>query len=413
MTETFVVVGAGVAGATAARTLRSEGFAGRIVLVGDEHCLPYRRPALSKDLLAGTTTPERTLLAPAAFWAEQRIDVRTGVRAVALDVDRRRICLSDGAHLDYDALLLATGARARRVDPDPAPDRAGRIHTLRTLRDLAPLRDAVERTGSLLVVGAGLLGCEVAATARTLGADVTVLAAGPAPLGRVAPPQVTEMYRQLHLQQGVRLHTNVPSAGPTDTGSEVVATSADGRTWTAATALVSLGAVPDTELALAAGLAVDDGIVVDEHFRTSAPRVYAAGDVADRPDARLGGRHRSRHWNDARAQGTDAARSMLGHPPTAAAVPWGWSDQYGHNLQFAGWARPDDEFVVRGSIPRRDFTALGIRDGRLVGALALGRPRDIRAVRQLLAGGPLAAPATLTDETTDLTELTRGLARLG
>ncbi|PND48682.1 NAD(P)/FAD-dependent oxidoreductase [Rhodococcus sp. ENV425] len=398
MTETIVVVGTGVAGATAAQTLRKEGFAGRVVLIGEEAALPYRRPVLSKDLLAGSITAERAQLEPAGYWADHDIDLRTETRVVELDPLRRRLRLWDNEILDYDAVILATGARARHLDHDGGD----RVLSLRTAENVAPLRAAIEAHRSLLVVGAGLIGCEVASTARELGAEVTVLESAPSPLARIVPPAVAEMYVGLHAERDVPVHTGVALRSLTGDDDGVHATAEDGRAWTAGAALVAVGSVPDTALARAAGLTVGDGIVVDEAYRTSAAGVYAAGDAIEQPNPVLGGRHRTENWNSARAQGIAAAKSVLGQPLGAAEVPWGWSNQYGHNLQFAGWSRHDDDYVVRGSIEGRDFTALALRGDRLVGAIALGRPKDIRIVRQLVAAGAAVDRGALADESVAL-----------
>lgn len=401
MTAPIVIVGSGVAGASAAQTLRSEGFTGRIVVVGEEYSLPYRRPVLSKELLAATTTPQRALLKPATFWSDNDIELRTGTRVVGLDVDNRSITLADRDTIRYESLLLATGARARELNYA-----IGRkVFTLRTIDDVEPLRAAIEANASLLVIGGGLIGCEVAATARALGAQVTVLESAASPLSRIVPAAISEMYVAMHAEHDVRIHTDVSLTSLDDDAAGVRATAADGRTWTAGAALVSIGSVPDTALAIAGGLDIDNGIVVDAQSRTSAAGVYAAGDVANQPNSHLGGRHRTEHWNSAQAQGIAAAKSMLGHSITAADVPWAWSAQYGHSLQFAGWPCRDDDFVVRGSISSRDFTAIAMRDDRLVGAIAMGRPKDIRTVRDLIASGEKYDRAVLADERVELSEV--------
>ncbi|NNH70749.1 FAD-dependent oxidoreductase [Nocardia uniformis] len=376
MTGRIVIVGAGVAGATAAKTLRREGYSAEIVLLGAEDGLPYRRPMVSKEMLAGTADEPRALLESAESWAALHVDVRPATTVEGIDPDRAHVRLADRTEIGYDSLLLATGARPRQLC-DPSRN----IHTLRARADVAPLRAALYDTGSLLIIGAGLIGCEVAATARTLGIAVTVIHAGPTPLDRIAPPAIGEYYRKLHADNGVDLHPDVHLHHLVDTDEGVIATAADGRTWSAATALVAIGAIPNTDLATAAGLAVDNGILVDSHFRTSAPGIFAAGDAAARYDPATGTHHREEHWNSALTHGTAAAKSILGLPIPPTEAPWGWSIQYGLNLQFAGRIAPTDDLEVHGVLGTPDVTVYARRDDHLVGAIAIGRPADIRAAR--------------------------------
>ncbi|WP_431954937.1 NAD(P)/FAD-dependent oxidoreductase [Nocardia lijiangensis] len=400
MTGQIVIVGAGVAGATAAKTLRAEGYSGRIVLIGAEDALPYRRPMVSKEMLAGTAAERRTLLDSAESWRDKDIELRTGVRVEGIDTERGHIRLAAGETLGYDRLLLATGARARSL---PAPQR--NVHTLRGAADIGPLRAAIDAGKSLLIVGGGLIGCEVAATARSLGAEVTVVHAGSAPLDRVAPPSVGSFYRKLHADNGVEILDEVTLTRLEGREDGVTATARDGRSWSAGVALIAIGSVPDTDLAAAAGLAVDDGILVDEHYRTSAPGVYAAGDAANRFDPDLGAHERTEHWNSALAHGAAAARSMLGKPAARRDVSWGWSTQYGLNMQFAGRLRHDDDFVLRGTLAEPNFTVLALRHRRLVGAVAIARPSDIRAARELIGHGAVLDLVAWSDESLDLAEL--------
>ncbi|MGF6888820.1 3-phenylpropionate/trans-cinnamate dioxygenase ferredoxin reductase subunit [Nocardia sp. GAS34] len=398
MSRRIVIAGAGVAGATAAKTLRAAGYTGRIVLVGAEHHGPYRRPMVSKDLLANPDAAARSLLESEGSWAERDIDLRLATTVADIDTDRRRVWLSNGEALDYDSLLLATGAQARRLEHHQPM----RVRTLRGVADVEPLRAAIA-SGPLLIVGAGLVGLEVAATARGLGASVRVLHAGSAPLDRIVPPQISDLMRDLHAEHDVLIDNDVRLAGLEQIDSEgVVATAADGRTWPASSALVAIGASPDTALARTAGIAVDNGIIVDEQFRTSAPGVFAAGDCANVFTPHRDRHERSEHWNSAQAQGAAAAKAMLGQPITGIDVPWGWSSQYGLSLQFAGWPHPHDELVVRGSIEARNFTALALTDGALVGAVAVGRPKDIRAARALIAAGAVRPGSEWADESVDL-----------
>ncbi|MBC2640096.1 MULTISPECIES: FAD-dependent oxidoreductase [unclassified Rhodococcus (in: high G+C Gram-positive bacteria)] len=402
--STVVIVGSGIAGASAAQTLRSEGFRGRVVLIGDEPSPPYRRPAVSKDLLSGATAAEKAALKPGSFWNEQDIELITGATAVGLDTRTRRLTLASGETLHYSALLLATGGRARRLDGVSG----AHVFTLRSMRDAESLRASIRRTGSLLVIGGGLIGCEVAATARSLGAEVTVLERDPSLLGRIVPPEVSARIATLHRENGVDVCTDVALSSLEVRDGSARALADDGRCWSAGTVLVSVGTVPEVTLAAAAGLRVHNGITVDGQFRTSADGVYAAGDAANIPGVRGGDRYRSEHWNGAQAQGIAAARSILGTPQPFTDVPWGWSTQYGHNVQFAGATRFDDDYVVRGSIADRDFTAIAVRKDVPVGVIAVGRPKDLRTVRTLIARGRKVDRAALADESVALTDVPAG-----
>ncbi|WP_042937484.1 NAD(P)/FAD-dependent oxidoreductase [Rhodococcus sp. AW25M09] len=374
-----VIVGTGATGYTAAKVLRAEGFTGTVTLIGSEQEATYRRPAVSKELLLGTKSVDQVLLGAAI----DDVDVRSGVTATA--ITDSAVLLDEGDPVPYDALLLATGSRARQLD---LPGSA-HAFTLRSAADVAPLHADILRTGSLLVIGGGLIGCEAAAAARSLGAEVTVLEAASAPLNRIAPAAISQMYRDLHADNGIIMHTDVAvtSLEKQDDGT-VVAAAQDGRSWCAGTVLVSAGSVPNIELAAEFGLHTGAGILVDEAMRTSATGIYAAGDVAEVPNPILGGTYRSEHWNGAVDQGTRAARSILNLEVGDLDVPWGWSTQHGVNLQFAGWTDVDDEYiVVRGSIDSRRFTACAVRGDTLVGAIGVGFPKDIRQIRTLIASG--------------------------
>ncbi|MFO7191046.1 MULTISPECIES: FAD-dependent oxidoreductase [Thermocrispum] len=388
MSATTVIVGAGVAGASAALRLRTGGYQGRVVLIGDEPHPPYRRPPLSKDLLSGKTPEERIRLRPPEVWEQQGIELRTGRRVVALDVESRTLELDDGDELAYDQLLLATGGRAREL---PHAAAVPGVFTLRTIGDVAALRHRLRPGSSLLVVGAGLIGGEVAATASGLGCSVVLLEAERHPMSRLLPPQLAEPYAELHRRHGVELHTGVQVATFEPANGCVRVTDTTGRQWTADTVLVAVGIAPNTELAARAGIAVDErfgGIVVDEYLRTSAPGVFAAGDVACLPNVHLGGRQRVEHWTNAQEQGTAAAAGMLGERTVFDKVPWCWSDQYGKSLHVAGWPAADDEVTVRGRVEEHEFTAVFRRGGRLVAAVSMNRPKDVRIVRGLITSRP-------------------------
>ncbi|MEU5045920.1 NAD(P)/FAD-dependent oxidoreductase [Streptomyces griseorubiginosus] len=377
--RTIAVVGTGVAGATAALTLRQEGFDGRILLVGEERHPPYRRPPLSKDLLKRALTPERLRLKPPTAWQELGIELRTGTKVTGI-ADGTLEC-SDGSRLPYDRLLLATGGRPRALPFTTGHDH---VHTLRGLSDVPALRADLESGGPLLVIGAGLVGLEVAASARCAGLDVTVLEADAEPLRRVLPAHLRRAVLELHRAHGTRVLTGVALTRLARRDDMLVATAQDGRNWHAHTVLVAAGMRPDIELAARAGLEVGDGILVDTLGTTSDPRIFAAGDVALYPDPVLGRRVRVAQWNHAQQQGATVARNMLGAGTPFTAVPWSWTDQYGVMLQIAGHCAHADSLTVQGDIAGFDFAALATANGRPVGAVAAGRPHDFLALRTVL-----------------------------
>ncbi|MQY08818.1 NAD(P)/FAD-dependent oxidoreductase [Actinomadura macrotermitis] len=374
--EEIVIVGTGVAGATAALTLRAEGYDGRLTLVGDEPHEPYRRPPLSKDVLTGRTPAERTRLKPPATWDAQDIDLVTGTAVTGFDATH--VTLTGGARLPYGRLLLATGGRPRRLPRTAGvPD----AHTLRTLTDAEALRADLRPGARVLVIGAGLVGLEVAASARALGCEVTVLEAAHRPLARVLPAGLADAVLALHRERGVRVHTGVRLESVTRQGGTVMATATGGEHWAADVLVEATGMLPATELAEQAGLRVDGGITVDAYGTTSAPNVFAAGDVADRPDLLHGGRHRGGHWNHAQEHGAAVARSMLGKGAPYRTLPWCWTDQHGVTLQLCGDTGTDAELTVDGDPAAFDFGAVLSRDGRPVAAVAAGRPAEFRRLR--------------------------------
>jgi 3-phenylpropionate/trans-cinnamate dioxygenase ferredoxin reductase subunit len=406
MRQTHVIVGSGLAGVTAAATLRAEGFDGRVVLVGDESHLPYPRPPLSKAVVRGELPAERLFLRPAAWYASKDIELLSGVTATGLDPAARTLALGDGAPLRYDRLLLATGGRPRML---PGSAALPGVYALRSLDDAVAIRDRLGPGRSLLVIGAGFLGAELAASARSTGTAVTVLEAAPRPLARSLPPLLSRVYTRIHRERGVDLRAGVGIERLVTAGGGVRAIGTDGKGYPADgpadTVAVAVGIHPNMDPAAAAGLWTGNGILVDEFCRTSAPEIYAAGDVANHPNAVLGGRVRLEHWQNAQHQAAAAARNMLGRRSPFAEVPWVWSDQYDLNLQVTGFAAPDDTVVVRGDVESRDFTAFLLRDGLLTGAVGINRADDVRAARRLIQQGRRPEPALLADEDGELEAL--------
>jgi len=391
MADRTVIVGAGIAGVSAAAAMRRTGYERDIVLLGDEPELPYRRPPVSKEIVRGEKTPDEIRIKKPEWYEQQSIALRTGVSVASIETQAHVVRLADGEEVGYDQLLIATGGRAR--SPWSAPG----IRTLRSLADAPRLQAELVPGSHVIVVGAGLIGSEIAASARTLGCEVTLLESAALPLPRLLPPELGELYVDLHKSEGVDLHTGVLVSSIDDEGDETVVHASDGRSWSAPIVVVAVGMEPNVELAEAAGIEVANGIVVDAFGRTSEPDVFAAGDVANQPNGVLGGRHRVEHWQGAQNHGTAIGKVMAGGDVPFVEVPWCWSDQYGHNLQVTGWPETSHELVVHGSLADRDFIAYLLDDGVVLGAVGIGRPRDIRAAEKWIATGQRLADALEVD----------------
>jgi 3-phenylpropionate/trans-cinnamate dioxygenase ferredoxin reductase component len=368
--QTFVIVGASLAGAKAAETLRHEGFEGRVVLVGAEDDRPYERPPLSKDYLRGEAGRERVYVHGEDFYAEHDIELRLGRAAVDMNASLREVALDDGERLRYDRLLLATGAEPRRL-AIPGGELDG-VHYLRTVDDSDALRERLDRGGAAVVVGAGWIGAEVAASGRERGLEVTVVAPDGVPLERVLGLQVGAVYRDIHSEHGVRmlLGTRV-EAFEGDGAVERVRTS-DGRHLECDFVVVGIGVRPRTQLAAQAGLAIGDGILVDEHLQTTAPGVFAAGDVAGAQHSFYRQRIRVEHWANALRQGPAAARNMLGAAEPYDCLPYFFSDQYDVGMEYSGFARTWDRVVFRGDPASREFIAFWLAGDRVLAGMNVG-----------------------------------------
>jgi NADPH-dependent 2,4-dienoyl-CoA reductase/sulfur reductase-like enzyme len=407
-TERIVIVGAGQAGGCAAETLRAAGFQGSVVLVGEETLPPYERPPLSKDVLAGKAAPETTFLRPAESYAELGVELRLGVRVHAINPKSRQVQLGDGSALPYDRLLLATGARARRLAIAGAD--SPEIHHVRDMADSLRLRAVLSPDARVLIIGAGFIGLEVAATARVAGCAVTVLESAPHPLARVAPPEIGAFFTELHRAQGVdlRMGSSVTAIEP---GTPSLAYTNAGEAIEADIIVIGVGALPNTELAEEAGLDVADGIVTDSFGRTSDPAIFAAGDATRHLNPLLGRHIRLEAWQNAQNQAIAAARTMAGQPTEHAEIPWFWTDQYDVNMQFAGAPLSWDQIVWRGPPAAKRSSAFLLREGVVVGGICINNGREMRPIRQLIAAARATDPAALADPAVKLVELAAATAR--
>ena len=395
---TFAIVGGGLAGATAAQTLRDEGFDGEVVLLGDELHRPYERPPLSKEYLQGKSPRDKVFVHPEGWYAEHDVDLRLGVSATGLDLQARRLLTSDGASVQYDSLLIATGSTPRRLAL-PGADLDGVLY-LRRLDDSDRIRAAFAARPSVVIVGAGWIGLETAAAARVAGLSVTVLEQAEAPLARILGSRMSAVFSQLHRDNGVDLRCGVTISEITGTSGHVTGVRlGDGTEIEADLVLVGVGISPQTSLAETAGLAIGNGITVDEHLRTSDPDVYAAGDVADAFHPLLGHRLRVEHWANARRQGAVAARSMLGQDAVYARLPYFFSDQYDLGMEYTGYVDPAEveDVVVRGDLPGRRFVAFWLVDGRVRAGMSVNVWDATETVEELITTGRRVDAALLAD----------------
>ncbi len=401
--RTFVIVGASLTGAKAAETLRAEGFDERVVLIGDEDERPYERPPLSKDYLRGEANRETVYVHPEGFYADHDIELRLGRTAVSVDVVGNELALDDGERLRYDRLLLATGAEPRSLSI-PGADLDGVLY-LRSVADCDALRARLDRGGAVVVIGAGWIGAEVAASARQRGLDVTVIDPLTVPLERVLGTEVGAVYRDIHLDHGVQmlLGTGV-EAFEGGTAVERVRT-IDGRELECDFVVVGVGVQPRTGLAAQAGLAVDNGILVDEHLQTSAPGVFAAGDVANAHHPFYGARIRVEHWANALHQGPVAARAMLGEPDVYDRLPYFFSDQYDVGMEYAGFARTWDRVIFRGDPATREFIAFWLSGNRVVAGMNVNVWDVIDPIQRLISELVAVDDRRLSDPDAPLEEL--------
>ncbi len=413
--QSVVIVGAGHAGVQAADSLRSGGHRGSITILGDESDLPYQRPPLSKEHLAAGHDPTQVLpLRGDKYFADNEIDMRLGIQAITIDRHTRTVGLSDGSALPFDALILATGATNRPLGV-PGSDLTG-VHMLRSLADARSVQNTLATALSVIVVGGGFIGLEFAAAVRARGLPVTVFESGGRTLERAVSQATSSFVAAAHRDAGIdlRLGETVTEFVERD-GRVAAAISSTGKRYDADLVLAGIGVIPRVDLAHRAGLDVEDGVVVDEHLRTSDPTIYAIGDCASHPCTHGGRRLRLESVQNATDQAKHVAAEILGTSAPYDRLPWFWSHQGSVKLQIAGLRQPDDETVVLGDPAVGKFSVCCLRDGRLAAVESINRPADHMAARRLLAAGQPTAPRDLREPDFDLkrfaTEATAALGR--
>ncbi|GAA5166313.1 NAD(P)/FAD-dependent oxidoreductase [Amycolatopsis dongchuanensis] len=395
MSSTYVIIGAGLAGAKAAEALRDKGFDGRVVLLGDEHHRPYERPPLSKDILTGKAERESAFVHPESWYADHDVDLRLGTRVTAVDRSAREVVLADGSRVGYAKLLLATGAEPRVL---PGAENTVR---LRRFGDTERLRQVLETGSKLAVVGAGWIGLEVASAARQAGLDVVVLEALELPLLPALGREAARVFADLHREHGVDLRLGVRVA---EAGLDHVRLG-DGERIEADAVLVGIGAVPNTALAEGAGLTVDNGIQVDAHLRTSDPDIFAAGDVANAYHPSLGRHLRVEHWASALKQPAIAAAGMLGLEAVYDELPYFYTDQYDLGMEYTGLSDGYDRVVFRGDVEAREFIAFWLKDGKVVAGMNVNVWDVTDPIKDLIRSGSTVDSARLADPSVPLTEV--------
>ncbi len=401
--QTFVVVGGGHAGGRAAEAMRMAGFDGAITVIGQEPHVPYERPPLSKDLLAGDDGPEGCFLNGAEYYSDNNIDLRLGCTARAIDTGARHVTLEGGGTVPFHKLLLATGGRVRKLQV-PGDDLEG-VYYLRGIDDSQAIREELKPNRSIAVIGGGFIGLEVAASARDRGCRVTVIELQDVLLGRVVDPEVGQLFAELHRAHGVEVLTGLGVERLEGDGRVSQVVCAGGKTVAADAVVVGIGIIPNAELAADAGIATDNGITVDQYGETSVPGIYAAGDVANHPNPILGYRVRLETWQNAQNQSIAVARNMCGEHTPFAEVPWFWSDQYDVNLQIAGAPLAWDRLVTRGERASGKFMIFYMAGDKVVAANAINLGRDMRFAKKLIEQGRAVSDAELMNEDMKLKDI--------
>ena len=401
--QTYAIVGASLAGAKAAQVLRERGFDGRVVLVGTETDLPYERPPLTKDYLRGESEREKAYVHPARFYPDNQIELMLGTTVTGIDPGASRITFESGAEISYDKLLLTTGSEPRRI-PVPGADLDG-IHYLRTLADCDVLRERLDAGGRVAVVGSGWIGSEFAASARQRGLDVTLIDSLQVPYEKILGPEIGSFYRDVHVQHGVEMLMGHGVDSFEGDGAVRSVRTSGGKTVECDFAVVGIGIAPRVGLAEGAGASIDNGIAVDERLQSSAPNIYAAGDVANAWHPFFEQRIRVEHWANALNQGPAAAAAMLGDQCGFDRIPYFFSDQYDVGMEYSGYATSWDQVVFRGDRDAREFVAFWLTDGRVVGGMNVNVWDVNEHVQALIRSRRQVDVGALTDTDTPLESL--------
>ncbi len=396
-----VIVGTGQAGFQTAASLRSEGYADPITLIGEEPHIPYNRPPLSKGFVLGTQDAESIELRPVNFYKTHQINLLCGERVVGISRAEKQIEIVSGGNLSYDSLVLAVGASNRRL-PVPGGDLDGVLY-LRSLAEAIFIKKRVEEAQRIVVIGGGFIGLELAAVAGALGKSVTVIEALPRVMARVVAPIISEFFRELHTSRGVKILCGVTVReirGVDGIAKEVVVS--DGSVYAADLVLVGIGVVPNVELARDAGLAISNGIAVDEYLQTSDKNIFAIGDCAEFHNSFAGGRVRLESVQNAADQAQCVAKTIAGHRTKYNSLPWFWTDQYEIKLQMAGISAGHDRVVTRGNAEAKKLSVFYFRNGKLIAVDSINRPVDHMIGRKLIASGASLTPEECADESVDL-----------
>lgn len=383
MSKRVVIAGAGHAAGQVVTSLLQHKFDGQIVLVGDEPYLPYQRPPLSKKFLAGEMSAERLFVKPASFYEDAGVEINLDTTITAIDRKEKRLCVADGEDVAYDKLVLALGSRVRRLPVDDAGLK--RVYYLRSIADVERIRKKIEPGRRLVIIGAGYIGLEVAAVAQQAGLDVTVVEMADRVMSRVVSPEISDFYQIEHTNQGVRLRLSTRVAALNGKKRVKSVTTSEGEDLPADLVVIGVGIQPNTELATDAALDVDDGIVVDDHCRTSDPDIFAVGDCTSHPNAIYGRQLRLESVHNALEQAKTAAANICNADVAYSQVPWFWSDQYDLKLQIAGLSEGYDDVVIRGNPAERSFSCLYLKERRLIAVDAINAPRDFVQSKQLIA----------------------------